>query len=192
MAVYNNVNIKDLNQIEEITNGNFLIVENEQGTNVIDFIDFVLGPNNVSFYSSLETLSTNVNNLSSQATTDKTQANTDLVTASGNIMARTPSITLTTSTTPIANSYNIFCYKGNTTVTSTASIGALTKPSNAIITQSDINLMMTSVPGNSGAQFYISSITNGGAGNSSFSFVISCTTSLASPVTVYYTICTPY
>jgi hypothetical protein len=192
MAVYNNVNIKDLNQIEEITNGNFLIVENEQGTNIIDFINFVLGPNNVSFYSSVETLSTNVNNLSSQASTDKSQANTDLVTASGNIMARTPSITLTTSTTPIANCYNIFCYKGNTSVASTASIGALTKPTNAVITQSDINLMMTSVPGNSGAQFYISSLTNGGAGNSSFSFVIACTTTLATPVTVYYTILTPY
>ena len=192
MAVYNNVNIKDLNQIEEITDGNFLIVENEQGTNVIDFINFVLGPNNVSFYSSVERLSSNVNTLSSQAATDKTQASTDLITASGNILARTPSITLTTSTTPIANSYNIFCYKGNVAVASTATIGSLTKPSNAVITQSDIHLMMAGAPGTAGSQFYISTITNGGAGNSSFSFIISCTTTLATPVTVYYTILTPY
>lgn len=198
MAIYNNVNIKDLNQIEEITDSNFLIVENEQGTNILDFKNFVVGPNNVSFYSNLVSLSSNVNSLSSQSSTDKTdlttrinsvstQSSTDLVTTSANILNRTPNLTLNT-----ASVYNIYCAKGNVSIATTATIN-LTKPSNAVITQSDINLMMTSLPANTGANFFISSLTNGGAGNTSYSFVITCNTSLATaPVTVYYTVLTPY
>lgn len=65
MAAFNNVNIKDLNQIEEVADGNLLIVENDNGTNVIDFKDFVIGPNNASFYTEITSLSNNVAALSS-------------------------------------------------------------------------------------------------------------------------------
>jgi len=65
MAAFNNVNIKDLNRIEEVTDGNLLIVENDNGTNVIDFKDFVIGPNNASFYTEITSLSNNVASLSS-------------------------------------------------------------------------------------------------------------------------------
>lgn len=197
MAIYNSVNIKDLNQIEEIVDGNFLIVENEQGTNILDFKNLVVGPNNVSFYNNLVTLSSNVNSLSAQSSTDKTdlttrinsvstQSFTDLTTASANILNRTPNVTLNA-----VGVFNIYCAKGSTGVATTATIN-LTKPSNAVVTQSDINLMMTSLPANTAANFFVSSLTNGGAGNTSYSFVITCTTSLASPVTINYTVLTPF
>lgn len=52
MATFNTINIYELNQIEEIIPGNYLIVQNENGTNIIDFKNFVVGPDNVSWYTS--------------------------------------------------------------------------------------------------------------------------------------------
>lgn len=65
MSYYNTTNIKDLPQLEEIIEGNYLIVENEIGTNIIDFADFVVGPDNVSFYNVIQTLSTRSISMSS-------------------------------------------------------------------------------------------------------------------------------
>ena len=42
MALTNNVNIKDLSKIDEINNGDLLIVETLNSTNVIDFQNFVV------------------------------------------------------------------------------------------------------------------------------------------------------
>ena len=53
-----------LNQVEEVVNGDYLIIETENGTNIIDFRNFVVGPNNVSFYTAFATLSTQVVSLS--------------------------------------------------------------------------------------------------------------------------------
>jgi len=69
MADPNVVNIKTLPRIEEIVEGNLLIVENEQGTNTIDFTNFVVGPNNVSFYTQITNLSSQIVSLSSSTTT---------------------------------------------------------------------------------------------------------------------------
>jgi hypothetical protein len=65
MANYNTTNIKDLPQIEEVVDGNYLIIEDNVGTNIIDFADFVVGPNNVSFYNVIESLSTRSISMSS-------------------------------------------------------------------------------------------------------------------------------
>ena len=69
MADPNVVNIKTLPRVEEIVDGNLLIVENEQGTNTIDFANFVVGPNNVSFYTQITNLSAQTVSLSSSTTT---------------------------------------------------------------------------------------------------------------------------
>lgn len=53
MNNYNITNIKDLPQLEQILDGNFLVVENTTGTNKLDFSDFVIGPSNTSFASSV-------------------------------------------------------------------------------------------------------------------------------------------
>lgn len=71
MPVITNVNIKELPVLEEITDGNLLLVETDKGTQVIDFANFVIGPDNASFYNEIVSLSGDIittnNNL--QATT---------------------------------------------------------------------------------------------------------------------------
>lgn len=68
MALYNTKSVKDLPQIEEVVDGNFLLIETQVGTNIIDFADFVIGPNNASFYNQITTLSSK--QISMSATVD--------------------------------------------------------------------------------------------------------------------------
>jgi hypothetical protein len=56
MALYNETNIKELPELEEIVDGNYLIVENDQGTYILDFQNFVIGPENASFYTTIESV----------------------------------------------------------------------------------------------------------------------------------------
>ena len=67
MNNYNITNIKDLPQLEQILDGNFLVVENVTGTNKLDFGDFVVGPSNTSFYTSI------ANDILSLSSTNNTQ-----------------------------------------------------------------------------------------------------------------------
>ena len=64
MPAFTNVNIKDLTQIEEVVSGNLLLIETETGTNTINFDNFVVGPDNVSWYTAFETVSGQVATLS--------------------------------------------------------------------------------------------------------------------------------
>lgn len=64
MPLISNVNIKELPVIEEILPGNLLIVETEKGTHTIDFANFVVGPENVSFYEEIVSLSAQAISLS--------------------------------------------------------------------------------------------------------------------------------
>lgn len=66
------VNIKELPIIEQATPGDLLIVETNTGTSIIDFENFILTPDNTTFYSdivqnttNINTVSANVNSLSS-------------------------------------------------------------------------------------------------------------------------------
>lgn len=52
----NNItNIKDLPQVEEALPGNYLILEDQVGTRIIDFKNFIIGPANTSFYNAIVT-----------------------------------------------------------------------------------------------------------------------------------------
>ena len=68
MNLYNTTNIKALPPVEQILPGNYLVVEDTFGTKKLNFNDFVIGPNNTSFYTPLDTriktLSTDLNSLS--------------------------------------------------------------------------------------------------------------------------------
>jgi hypothetical protein len=55
MSLNNTVNVKDLPQAEEIVTGNYLLLEDESGTKIIDFKNFVVGPTNTSFYNAIVT-----------------------------------------------------------------------------------------------------------------------------------------
>jgi len=64
MPLITNVNIKELPVIEEIIPGNLLIVETDKGTHTIDFANFVVGPENISFYEEIVSLSAQAVSLS--------------------------------------------------------------------------------------------------------------------------------
>ena len=71
MPVITNVNIKELPVLEEIKNGDLLLVETDKGTQTIDFANFVVGPDNVNFYNEVISLSSGIitTNNSLQTTT---------------------------------------------------------------------------------------------------------------------------
>lgn len=83
MSLYNATNVKNLPQLEEVVNGNYLIIENENGTNIIDFKDFVVGPENVSWYNNFVTLSTYTIGLSSSVDTNISSLSTQIYTNLG-------------------------------------------------------------------------------------------------------------
>lgn len=51
----NTINVKNLPRTEEVLNGDYIIVEKQTGSHIIDFRDFVVGPTNTSFYNALVT-----------------------------------------------------------------------------------------------------------------------------------------
>jgi hypothetical protein len=55
MNLYNETNIKNLPEVEQITNGDYLIVENFAGTNKLNFENFIIGPDNTSFFDAVAT-----------------------------------------------------------------------------------------------------------------------------------------
>lgn len=66
------VDYKELPVVDQIIPGNFLVIETETGSNLLDFKNFIVGPENVNFYgdviqnsSNISALSTNVIFLSS-------------------------------------------------------------------------------------------------------------------------------
>lgn len=81
MGLYNESNIKELPELEEIVDGNYLIVENDQGTYILDFQNFVVGPNNVSFYSVVESLCSKQSSLSATVTSQMQTLSTNVLSA---------------------------------------------------------------------------------------------------------------
>ena len=58
------VNIKEIPLINQVQAGDFFIVETTQGTNIVDFSNIIIPPENTSFYNEIENLQTDVANLS--------------------------------------------------------------------------------------------------------------------------------
>lgn len=69
MADNKNTSIKNLPQVEEIKAGDFLLVEADNGTSIIDFEDFVLGDNNTTHGFQISGLQTDITGLSSSIDT---------------------------------------------------------------------------------------------------------------------------
>jgi hypothetical protein len=64
MLESNTVKIKDLPRAEEVLPGDLIIIEDELGSKSIDFRDFVVGPENTSFFNGLATNIANVSTYS--------------------------------------------------------------------------------------------------------------------------------
>jgi hypothetical protein len=65
MADNKNIGIKNLPQVGEIKEGDFLLVEAEAGTSILDFKDFVIGDDNTTQAAQVSSLQTDVDGLSS-------------------------------------------------------------------------------------------------------------------------------
>ena len=140
MATPTNVNIKQLNQIEEIVNGNFLIVETDKGTNIIDFKNFVVGPDNVSFYNDFAALCAQVTTLSSYI--DNT------ITSMSATVDSTVTAQINSLSAAVDEKYRrVFYQSGILTFPSnntTSDAVAITVPTGVNIVASDINLTFLS------------------------------------------------
>ena len=69
MADNKNIGIKNLPQVGEIKEGDFLLVEAEAGTSILDFKDFVIGDDNTTQAARISSLQTDVDGLSSSIDT---------------------------------------------------------------------------------------------------------------------------
>lgn len=70
MSLYNTTNIKNLPQVDQIVDTDFLVVENFSGTNKLKFKDFVVGPTNTSFFNSIKTTLTELSSYDKTLTTN--------------------------------------------------------------------------------------------------------------------------
>lgn len=76
------VNIKELPQLDEVQPGDLIIIETDTGTNTIDFSNFILPPENVTFYGEITQLQediTTINSELSTATSNFTTSATNLI-----------------------------------------------------------------------------------------------------------------
>jgi len=185
MSLYNTKKVKELPQLEEIIEGNYLIVENETGTNIIDFADFVVGPNNVSFYNIIATLCSRSMSMSASVDAGFQSLSTNILSA---VNVKVDALT--------ANYPRLFeVYPNTITVNANAFYGKTDFNSEiSSIVISDINVS----PIDKGASLmnwalFLSSAVNPGSPNPyTYSIIISSTTSqsiaasFATKVTKYY------
>lgn len=125
MSNYNITNIKDLPQLEQILAGNFLVVENNIGTNKLDFADFVIGPTNTSFYSGI------LSDILSLSSTLISQ-NTSLSSLSSLVdVLNTASTTSTTAIDLLFSDFTSLCTKVDRYQNSYNKRGLVTVPANS-------------------------------------------------------------
>ena len=63
------VNVDELPVIEEVKPGDFLILENQDGTGIVDYKDFIIGVDNITFSDVLSTHGTNIGTVSTNHAT---------------------------------------------------------------------------------------------------------------------------
>jgi hypothetical protein len=113
-------NINDLPEVDEIRNGDKLIVETENGTYIIDFANFIIGIDNTSFGSTITENSSNIASLSAQQAVAETYANR-FVTVTYALDSEAAGFSFNSSATPLPlNTIQSNTIDGNTdTISST-------------------------------------------------------------------------
>lgn len=163
------VNIKELPSIEEVQPGDYLIIETDTGTNICDFVNFILPPENVTFYGEIETLQTEVLALSASI-----QSTNTTVSSVSSQLTTTLNSTVSSVNTQIANlstTYTDWFTKGSITFNGfTAGVTQGNRcTANRIstgvyqITFPNVNINACTVSSNADKAI-ISAVTNSGAG----------------------------
>lgn len=154
-------NIKELPQIFNVTSGDFLIVENPQGTNIIDYKDVILPIEQTTFAGVLSTYATNISNLSSELA----KINNDVLPGIMNVrMSLSPDTPTPTSNLSGVNASVLYVhpYKGDIVTLYNTSLSAWrTHVFNTRISQSLTNICTTP---NTNYDIYLS-ISSGGEFN---------------------------
>ena len=117
------INIKDLPQVFNITGGDYLVVENEQGTNIIDFKDVIITADQTSFSVGLSALESAVNILSSDLKTISNAALPSIMNVRLSLDSTTPSPTLSLTGTNASTLY-VHPFKGDTVTLYNTSLSA--------------------------------------------------------------------
>ncbi len=78
-------NIKELPETFSIAAGDMLVVETDDGTNILDFNNFVIGLDNTTFGTTITQHSADLNNLYSEFETLSTEVETQVAEISGNV-----------------------------------------------------------------------------------------------------------
>lgn len=163
------VNIKELPSVEEVQPGDYLIIETDTGTNICDFTNFILPPENVTFYGEIETLQTEVLTLSASI-----QATNTTVSSVSSQLTTTLNSTVTSVNSQIANlstTYTDWFTKGSITFNGTTTgvtqgnrcTANRISPGVYQITFPNVNINACVVSSNADKAI-VSAITNSGAG----------------------------
>jgi hypothetical protein len=79
-------NVKELPEVFSLTAGDLLLIETENGTNILDFENFIIGVDNTTLGSTLSTNTTNIAALSSSFDTLSSTLNTSIETLSSSVI----------------------------------------------------------------------------------------------------------
>jgi len=79
-------NVRELPEVFSVAAGDLLLIETENGTNILDFENFVIGVDNTTFGSTLSTNTTDIAALSSSFDTLSSSVNTSIETLSSSVI----------------------------------------------------------------------------------------------------------
>lgn len=136
MAVFNSIPLKNLRQINSVNENDFLIIDTKSGINLVKLPFFILKDNNVSFYTSFETISTAAISLNAST-------NTQLPTLSSDIRNYIVGYTNSFSAT-VDNFYDrIFVAKGQLTIPSQSTRSNVITINTSNVTLSVFDVVLT-------------------------------------------------
>ena len=82
-------NVKELPETFAVAAGDLLLIETDDGTNIMDFANFVIGLDNTTFGTTITQHSTDIAALSSDVTTLSSKIDTDIITLSAAVIGNT-------------------------------------------------------------------------------------------------------
>ena len=90
-------NVKELPETFAVAAGDLLLIETDDGTNIMDFANFVIGLDNTTFGTTITEHSTDIAALSSDVATLSSKIDTDIITLSAAVIGNTTKALITLS-----------------------------------------------------------------------------------------------
>jgi len=90
-------NIKELPETFSVADGDLLLIETDEGTNIMDFANFIIGLDNTTFGTTITQHTTDISNLSSEFVSLSSQVDTDMSELSATIVGNTTKALVTLS-----------------------------------------------------------------------------------------------